>query len=237
MEAKKSKKVKSDIKVETNAVTGNQDRIKALLAELVAEVDKLGTEEKISVINTIKKEIHSVSPFKSEPVDCVIWMPASQIIANNYNPNKVAPPEMKLLEHSIHEDGYTQPIVVFQKEDKDSSESDVCEVIDGFHRNRVGRENKEIKDRIHGYLPVTVVNDDRTGRKDRIASTIRHNRARGAHAIEPMTKIVAELYFSGWSNKRIAEELGMDKDEVLRLKQFTGLGALFGDREFSKGWE
>jgi len=161
---------------------------------------------------------------KNHPVSNVKWVPTEQVFGNEYNPNKVAPPEMKLLELSIASDGYTQPIVVWQVEDG-------YEVIDGFHRHLVGKKLGL------SYLPVVVVNDNRTDKGDRIASTIRHNRARGKHQIQAMSDIVVELSRRNWSDERIAKELGMDADEVLRLKQITGLAELFMDEEFSEAWE
>lgn len=184
-------------------------------------------EERVEILNEIRNEIRKASPF-AEPVDLVLWVPAEKVEANDYNPNRVAPPEMKLLELSIRQDGYTQPIVSYYDQKRDR-----YIVVDGFHRNRVGKESPEVCRRVRGYLPVVVIDKSID---QRMASTIRHNRARGTHAIRPMSKIIEELYFMGWSDKRIAEELGMDKDEVLRLKQFTGLGNLFKDREFSKAW-
>jgi hypothetical protein len=164
-------------------------------------------------------------------VDFVRWLPASEVTANDYNPNSVAPPEMKLLAHSIEADGYTQPIVAWAREDG------VKEVIDGFHRHRVGKESKPIQKRIHGYLPLVVINSDREDKSDRIASTIRHNRARGKHKVEAMSDIVVELKRRNWSDERIAKELGMDSDEVLRLCQITGLAEVFADQQFSAAWE
>lgn len=197
---------------------------------IIKQLERLPEVERIEEINDIRRRLHEISPFKDEPVDCVVWVPAEQVEANDYNPNKVAPPEMKLLQHSISEDGYTQPIVSFWDDDH-------YEVIDGFHRNRVGRECKDVNERIKGYLPLTVVNENRTDRSDRIASTIRHNRARGKHAVAPMSDIVLELSRRNWSDKKIAKELGMEPDEVLRLKQITGLAELFSDEEFSMAWE
>ncbi len=150
--------------------------------------------------------------------------------ANDYNPNSVAPPEMKLLEHSITADGYTQPIVSWDR-------ADGFEVVDGFHRHRVGRESKTVSARIHGYLPVVVINQDREDKGDRIASTIRHNRARGKHQVEAMSDIVIELKRRNWSDEKIGRELGMDPDEVLRLCQITGLAEAFADQQFSGAWE
>lgn len=197
---------------------------------LCLEIAELGDAEKIEVLNAIKQQLHAVSPFKDEPIDCVLWVPADTVEANDYNPNKVAPPEMKLLERSIAEDGYTQPIVTWQA-------NGLREVIDGFHRNRVGKESKVVQKRIHGYLPVTTINEWRTDRSDRIAATIRHNRARGKHQVQSMSEIVIELVKRNWSDEKIAKELGMDADEVLRLKQISGLAEMFADRDFSEAWE
>lgn len=193
-------------------------------------LDTLTIDEKVETINQIKLLLNQHSPFKNEPVDCVLWLSIDKVLANDYNPNSVAPPEMKLLEHSISEDGYTQPIVAW-------GHDGIYEVVDGFHRNRVGRECPEIAERIHGYLPLSVINQDREDRGDRIASTIRHNRARGKHKIEAMSDIVLELKRRGWTDKKIGNELGMDPDEVLRLTQITGLAEMFADKEFSEAWD
>jgi ParB-like chromosome segregation protein Spo0J len=198
-----------------------------LLVELLGHLSIPG---RIQVINTIKQMLHAASPFSGEPVDCVIWVPADDVTANDYNPNSVAPPEMKLLEHSIREDGYTQPIVAWRNGEK-------CEVVDGFHRNRVGKESKAVRKRVHGYLPLTIINSDRLDKSDRIASTIRHNRARGKHKVEAMSDIVIELKRRNWSDEKIGRELGMDPDEVLRLCQITGLAEVFSGQEFSKAWD
>ncbi len=195
-------------------------------------LDNLELSEKIECINKIKKQLHEKSPFKNEPVDCVIWVKGDSVVSNDYNPNSVAPPEMKLLEHSISEDGYTQPIVTW-----DSTEKKTLEVIDGFHRNRVGKESPIIKERIYGYLPVVIIRESQNDKSDRIASTIRHNRARGKHKVESMSDIVVELKRRNWSNERISKNLGMDEDEVLRLCQITGMAELFQDADFSKSWD
>jgi len=197
--------------------------------DLVDDIQDLEERDAIEVINKIKEKIYNISPLNSEPVDCVRWIESDKVIANDYNPNKVAPPEMKLLERSIEQDGYTQPIVAYYDKKQDK-----YIIVDGFHRHRVGKESNVIKNRVKGYLPVVVIDKPL---KDRIASTIRHNRARGTHEILPMAEIVQKLYFSGMSDKKIMQELGMEKDELLRLKQFTGLGALFAGREYSKAWE
>lgn len=202
-------------------------KIKELLKGIIEEADSLPLDEKIEFINEVRAMLHEISPFKAEPVDYVKWVKAETVTANDYNPNRVAPPEMRLLQTSIRADGYTQPIVTFQTDGKN-------EVVDGFHRNRVGKECSDVKKKIHGYLPITII---KKGKHDRIASTIRHNRARGSHDIDLMSDLVAELHRLGRSDTWIAKNLGMDADEVLRLKQIGGLADLFRDEEFSRSWD
>ena len=163
------------------------------------------------------------------PVYNIRRVPVEKIQANSYNPNSVAPPEMKLLYKSIKEDGYTMPIVCYYLED-----TDTYEIVDGYHRYRTIIEHKDIYDREGGCLPVSVIDKPIS---DRMASTIRHNRARGNQEIELMVNIVADLVDSGMSDKWIMDKIGMDADELLRLKQISGLAALFKDKEFSKSWE
>lgn len=163
------------------------------------------------------------------PVYNVLSIPVEKIQANAYNPNSVASPEMKLLYESILNDGYTMPIVCYYL-----PEIDKYEIVDGFHRYTIIKKHKDIFDREEGRLPVVVIDKDIT---NRMASTIRHNRARGSHSIDLMSNIVAELIEMGKSDKWIAKHLGMDADELLRLKQITGLASLFKDKEFSKSWE
>lgn len=204
------------------------DGIVAEFQDWARWLDGLELEDKVDALNRIRTILHSHSPFAAEPVDCVLWV--KDIHANDYNPNTVAPPEMRLLERSISEDGYTQPIVSWLEEDR-------REVVDGFHRHRVGMESPVVRERIHGYLPVTTINVDRQDRGDRIAATIRHNRARGKHRVDSMSDIVVELKRRNWSDRKIGMELGMDPDEVLRLSQISGLAEMFADRSFSEAWE
>lgn len=166
--------------------------------------------------------------FKS-PVYNVIAVPVEKVVANNYNPNVVAPPEMKLLELSIWEDGYTMPCVCYYLEDEDK-----YELVDGFHRYSVMKTSRRIYEREKGLLPVTVIDKDYS---ERMASTIRHNRARGVHSVELMSNIVAELTKSGMSDAWIMRNIGMSRDELLRLKQITGLAELFADKDFGKSEE
>ena len=207
----------------------NQDLIKQAAA-LFEKLKALDIDERMETINGIRVELHKYSPMQHEPVDCVLWVRSDDVRANDYNPNVVAPPEMELLQHSIRSDGYTMPIVVHDIDGE-------YEVVDGFHRHRVGKECDDIRERIHGRLPVSVIKAERTDRNDRIAATIRHNRARGKHLVDAMGEIVRDLARRNWSDNRIAKELGMEPDEVLRLKQITGLADLFEDQEFSEAWE
>ena len=200
------------------------------LTELCGALIELTPSERVHALNIVRKRLHELSPFRSEPVDFVQWVHSERIVANDYNPNSVAPPEMELLRVSISHDGYTQPIVAFPEEDGFT-------VVDGFHRHRVGRECAEIRERIAGYLPIVAIRTTQGERPDRIASTIRHNRARGKHQVQAMADIVVELKRRNWSDDKIGRELGMDADEVLRLTQITGLAELFADADFSLAWE
>ena len=197
--------------------------------KLFCEIEGLPLSKKVDAINIIRGEIHKVSPFKDEPVDFVKWVKNDSVIANDYNPNKVAPPEMQLLEVSIMNDGYTQPIVTFPR-------NEGIEVVDGFHRSRVGKESIIVKERVKSYLPIVAIRKEKESKAERIASTIRHKRARGKHQVSAMSEIVIELKNRNWRNARIAKELGMDEDEILRLCQISGLENLFKDDDFTKAW-
>lgn len=199
-------------------------------AALFARLDAIPEDERIDVINEIRLALREHSPMKAEPVDCVLWVDADAVHGNGYNPNVVAPPEMRLLTKSVEQDGYTQPIVAWPVESG-------FEVVDGFHRHRVGKENKKIRRRVRGRLPLAVINGDRAALEDRQAATIRHNRARGVHTVDGMSDIVTSLHKRGKSDQWIAAELGMDADEVTRLRQVSGLAAMFADEEFSEAWE
>lgn len=199
--------------------------------DLINDLNTLLIDDKIQTINEIKLLLHNNSPFKTEPVDCVLWVKNDLVHANDYNPNSVAPPEMELLRLSIANDGYTQPIVSMDNLDG------TREVIDGFHRNRVGKECEDIQKRVFGYLPVVTIRESQKDINNRVASTIRHNRARGKHSIDSMSEIVVDLKKRNWSPSKISKELGMDADEVLRLSQISGLTELFKDKSFSDAWE
>lgn len=194
------------------------------------DLAKLPLAERIEAINEIRAALVEFSPFATEPVDFVRWVPSETVVANDYNPNSVAPPEMELLRLSIMSDGYTQPIVT-------NEEDGTPVVIDGFHRNRVGKECDDVRQRVHGYLPVVQIKASQTEKPDRMAATIRHNRARGKHRVEAMSDIVLELKRRNWTDEKIGRELGMDPDEVLRLTQIGGLAEMFADKDFSEAWE
>lgn len=203
------------------------DEISTQLEALLQAMNS--TKERIESINQLKLLLNKHSPFKGEPIDCVLWVKAEQLEANDYNPNSLAPPEKRLLYTSLLTDGYTQPIVV-NKEDDDYV------IVDGFHRSLLGQEKKVLAQRLYGYLPIACINSKQSQRSDRIAATIRHNRARGKHQISAMSDVVRDLVRLGWSDEKISKELGMDADEVLRLKQISGLAELFESHNFSEAW-
>ena len=212
----------------SETLDGEIDSMASVIVNFLNAED--GFDAKVRRLNALRRLIAEHSPFKEEPVDLVEWVSADSVHANDYNPNSVAPPEMELLRLSIASDGYTQPIVTMD-------EGDTREVIDGFHRNRVGKECADVRQRVQGFLPVVTIRDDRGDKSDRIAATIRHNRARGKHQVIAMSDIVIDLARRNWSDSKISKELGMDEDEVLRLKQISGLAEAFADREFSEAWE
>lgn len=205
-------------------------RIASLTGELIAALSALPHEERIDALNDVRAALHEISPLKHHPVDFVKWIKSTTLRAQPLNPNSVAPPEMRLLTHSVLSNGYTMPIVAHHGEPQDVT-------VDGFHRSRVGTENDEVRASVLGRLPVTYIRAERADDGARIAATVEHNRARGEHRVEAMSEIVRMLYQAGWRDDKIREELGMDADEVRRLKQITGLAELFADRDFSQAWE
>lgn len=171
----------------------------------------------------------TTEPSYVSPVYHVQRISIEKIKANAYNPNRVAEVELKLLEQSIKEDGYTMPIVCFYVK-----EQDYYEIVDGYHRYLVMKQSEEISKREGGQLPVVVIDKPL---ENRIASTIRHNRARGTHQVDSMVEIVQKLVEAGLSNQWIMKNLGMDREELLRLKQISGIASLFSERDFSEAWE
>ncbi|WP_312624514.1 ParB N-terminal domain-containing protein [Scandinavium sp.] len=203
---------------------------KQIIDQMTAWLETLPEAERIEAINAFRIAIHRTSPFRNQPVDCVLWVKQDEITPNDYNPNNVAPPEKKLLLKSLQTDGFTQPIVVHEPENQH------YEIIDGFHRQQLATSKSALKSKLKGYLPVAVLQNEASETSGRMASTIRHNRARGRHQINAMADIIRELAQLGWTDKKIGEELGMDADEVLRLRQINGLLDMFSDRQFSEAW-
>ena len=195
------------------------------LKELIKELEE---NDKIEALNHVNKKINTLVSGIGYPVrlPCLktILVPSDKVIANDYNPNKVANREMELLQHSIEEDGFTQAIVTFYDDEQDK-----YEVVDGYHRFVILKDDLDCD-----YIPVVVIEKDI---KERMASTIRHNRARGVHQVDLMGELVVKLVKLGWDDDRIAEHLGMEYEEVLRLKQTTGIAEVFKDREHSKAWK
>jgi quercetin dioxygenase-like cupin family protein len=226
----------------TNAETGEEFIIEPDVTYVLDKNDPhyFQAEEEIVLICTfnpplVGDEVHnSEGSYERQkkwdsPVYDVKRVPIEKVTANDYNPNSVAPPEMALLETSIWEDGYTQPVVVVY-----DRENDQYVVVDGFHRYCILRDSKRVYEREKGMLPVVVLDKEI---HDRMASTIRHNRARGTHNIELMSTIVSELVEMGKGDAWICKHIGMSKDELLRLKQITGVAALFANKDFSSAWE
>ena len=208
--------------------------IETVLSVLKEYLVKLNNEQKIEALNKIKISLHQISPFKNEPIDCVLWIKRQQIIANDYNPNVMSPTEKRLLETSLVKDGYTQPVVVLPIQQSKNKPSQ-WQVVDGYHRYLLSKKNS-LNKRINGYLPITILDVESHTMADQMAATIRHNRARGQHQVAAMSDIVRDLSRLGWNDQKIGDELGMSQDEVLRLKQISGLAELFSEHDFSEAW-
>lgn len=187
------------------------------------------SENKIEFLNEVRMWIHSNMSLINQPIDLVQWVPLEDVEPNDYNPNSVAKVEMGLLYKSIKHDGYTQPIVTI-------FDSEKCKyiIVDGFHRYFTAKKNQDILDRNKGMLPVVVIMKDIN---ERMAATIRHNRARGEHSISGMSKMVFDMLENGWKDEDICNHLGMEPEELLKLKHITGFSKLFEDVEYRKAWE
>jgi len=180
------------------------------------------------VIREVREFLFENSPWSDHPIDCVRWVPVEKVQANDYNPNSVAPTEMKLLHTSIKHDGYTQPVVTIYDEDRD-----IYVVVDGFHRTETMRQNKDIYESTGGMLPVVVIEKQIN---DRMASTVRHNRARGKHSVAGMSSMVFTMLENGWEDADICNELGMEAEELVRLKHITGFSKLVENTDYRKAW-
>ena len=184
---------------------------------------------KLEYLSNVRAFLHSLSPNNSQPVDYVRWVPISKVSPNDYNPNSVAGKEMDLLYTSILHDGYTQPIVTVY-----DSETDTYCIVDGFHRYFICKNNLDIAERNNGMLPIVVINKDIN---DRMASTVRHNRARGKHSIQGMSNMVFTMLENGWEDSAVCNELGMEAEELIKLKHITGFSKLFENVNYKKAWK
>lgn len=233
--AKKKSPIQTELPLE--ASVGASADVDQLAAQLAQAIAALPLAEKVDALNRARAKLHEVSPFRGEPVDLVLWQRAENVRGyDDYeNPNAVAPPEMALLTHSMRKNGVALALVTHETEADDGAPVDV--VVDGMHRRKVGTNDIELRTRLHGYLPVSRLPTGRTDLTGRIAATVEFNRARGEHAVDRMSGLVRLLYEQGVPDDKIQQELGMQLDEVTRLKQITGLAALFSDRQFSEAWE
>jgi ParB-like chromosome segregation protein Spo0J len=203
----------------------NRDLPLAVIKALEAFLKDADSEK----MNKLREFLHKKGQQTANPVDLVRWVPVSQVEANDYNPNSVASREMGLLATSIRHDGYTQPVVTIWDEERQK-----YIIVDGFHRYFVCRTQQDIQEKNHGLLPVVVINADIN---NRMASTVRHNRARGKHSVKGMANMVFEMLDNGWADADICNEMGMEAEELLRLKHISGFSRLFQNHEYRKAWE
>lgn len=187
------------------------------------------SEDAFQALNDVRRATKTVSPVSSNPVGQVLWVDIDRVRANDYNPNQVATEEMKLLYKSISQDGYTQPVVVVADDDGDG-----FEIVDGFHRYMVMKRHDDIAARSDSHLPITIIDKPMNERR---ASTIRHNRARGKHSVEGKGKVVFDMLDDGWSDERVCAELGMEPEELARLKHVSGFAKLFDDTDYQQAWK
>lgn len=202
---------------------GLDEQIKAICAQIEA----LPLEEKIEALNRIRSSLHEISPFRNEPVDLVLWVKSEDVIPNNYNPNVVYRPEMRLLEYSVKTYGVAYAIAAH----RNSSE---YIVVDGEHRHTILSTNKPLIKRLHGYTPVAPLGTKTD--EDRMAATIAFNRARGVHKLDSMSDIVISMIRAGWTDDEVADALGMDADEILRMKQVSGIAKIFERENYNRAW-
>lgn len=204
------------------------DTIRKTILDTFSEIDE--TADRLAFIHELRKFIHEdLSLVRSQPIDLVRWVPIEQVEANDYNPNSVARVEMKLLYSSIEHDGYTQPVVTVYDPARDK-----YVIVDGFHRYFTCKTNADILERNCGMLPIVVIDKDVN---DRMASTVRHNRARGKHSVDGMSSMVFKMLDNGWADEEICNELGMEPEELLKLKHITGFSKLFEDAEYNRAWK
>ncbi len=210
----------------------SQEKLLRLINEPLLRIINEGfenAEDKNAFIYDVREYLHELSPLNEQPIDLVKWVPVDKVTANDYNPNSVARTEMKLLHTSIMHDGYTQPVVTIYDKEKD-----MYVIIDGFHRFLTCKSNADVRERNQGMLPIVVL---KKNINDRMASTVRHNRARGKHAVTGMSSMVFQMLENGWEDAQICNELGMEPEELIRLKHITGFSKLFENTDYKKAWE
>lgn len=192
-----------------------------LISEIKDYLSSLNDDERINALNAFRQAMHELSPFKAQPVDCVLWVRDETVATNNYNPNHLAIAETRLLQRSLERDGFTQPLVVSEKGQQR------YEIVDGVHRRQLCRSRLTLQKTLHGYLPVTCISSGE--RTHQLATSVRHNRARGRYHAGAASELVRELSGHGWTDSKIAAELGMSADEVQKMKQINGLLELFSE--------
>lgn len=197
--------------------------IRAMIAH---ELEGKTTEQAVEIINDLRAFIHEFSPMKGEPCDLILWVKVEKVSPNDYNPNSTAGKEMNLLYISIKEDGVTMPIVTIQ-------DGEGYTIVDGFHRYFTCKTMEDLKERMSGYLPITVINKSL---EERIAATVRHNRARGSHSVQGMSNLVFKMLQESVSDDQICNKLGLDATELVKLKHITGYSKLYENAEYGKAW-
>ena len=215
------------------------NEILELAQKLADAIAILPLDEKVEALNQSRKKLHEISPFRFEPIDCVLWVLNDKVIGNDYNPNSVARKEKDLLQDSIREYGFGMPIITapFAGFDGKPTTEIPQKVVDGFHRRGTGKDTTDLAKRMHGYLPIANIAGDTSDLAHLMAATVAFNRARGEHSVELMANLVKEMIQLGQTDQEIAKHLGMEAEEVLRLKQMTGLAGLFKGQSYSKAWE
>lgn len=198
--------------------------------EAALAIEFKAAEDPLAFIEALREFISKeLSPLSSQPVDRVRWVPIEKVEPNDYNPNSVARKEMGLLYVSIKHDGYTQPVVTIYDEERGK-----YVIVDGFHRYFIAKTQADIRERNKGLLPIVVIEKTIN---DRMAATVRHNRARGEHSVTGMSNMVFSMLENGWSDAGICNELGMEPEELLKLKHITGFSKLFDEVDYRKAWE
>lgn len=186
-------------------------------------------KDKVAFLNELQTFIYDkINPAK-QPVGKVLWVPIDMVEPNDYNPNSVAKKEMSLLYTSISHDGYTQPVVTIFDPQRGK-----YIIVDGFHRYFTAKNHTDILERNKGLLPIVVIEKDIN---ERMAATVRHNRARGKHSIDGMSSMVFSMLKNGMTDAEICNELGMEAEELLKLKYITGFAKLFENHQYSSAWE